>query len=99
MIIKFKLFENNNKLYSFIIANSDYTYEDFKNFFINNIGEIIVFDENANLYLAQYLNMPNILIRKNHDSDCWWFRPDEILYESKNKEDLEIILNSKKYNL
>jgi len=35
----------------------------------------------------------------NFEKDYWWFSENDIIYWSKNKEELEEILATKKYNL
>ena len=97
-----KLFEdlqNIPEVGDYVIANSKYTDEDSQNFFLNNIGKVIrnrEIDELKRFVEVEYNNVPkNILV----DNNNWLFLLDEILYWSKDKNELETLLASKKYNL
>lgn len=90
MITKFKLFVNEGEpeLGDFVIINSDH--EIFYKDKIGTIEDIDNDDINDPIYYIYYPNSTNI------------WRPCTILnieYWSKNKEVLEVILQSKKYNL
>ena len=55
-------------------------------------------------YMIQYYNIPNYLEEDFHfgepdDMDCRIMCKEEILFWSKNKEDLEFIINANKYNI
>jgi hypothetical protein len=68
---------------------------DVENFLKNNIGRIIDITS-AHYYKIQYNNIPN-----NIQNFFKYFevKRNEIIKHSKNKEDLEIIIMSKKYNI
>jgi len=115
MITIFKIYEkiNDHKLEvgDYVLCNDTVPSEDIRNFISNNIG-VCVNDfnvENSNdefkseyyEYTIQYKDIPEKL-------KIWrWFSiggertmyGEEIIYWSKNREDLEEILMSKKYNL
>ena len=103
MIIKFKMFEDieSKKLGIFVISNSIYASNKIQNFFTNNIGTIIDYDYGSNLYKVYYEDVPNNVMLNEDDKgiNFWWFSLDEILYESKDKNDLEMILATNKYNI
>ena len=72
-------------------------------FINNNIGEIIKIEKNDDYkYHVKFENVPiNIIRYFDTASDYYYlrFHKEEILYWSKNKEELEHILAAKKYNL
>ena len=79
-----------------------------KNFIETNIGQIIEIDKSAEVpYCVVFEKVPiEYKIRpyfgfdcKDKIKNCRWFKRDEILNFSSNKEDLEVILAAKKYNL
>lgn len=100
-----KKFENLNiepEVGDYIIANSKYASSKLQKFFLTNIGEIInisMGEGNKLLYNTDYdpdmVESADVIL----DYNSWFFTTDEILHISKNKEDLEEILASKKYNL
>jgi len=70
----------------------------------SKIGKIINIDYNSNFpYDIRYdeLPMDRTITRyfNNKDSHSFIFKIDEILYFSENKEDLEPMLQAKKFNL
>lgn len=46
-----------------------------------------------------YQNVPNDLLNTDKDGDYWWIDPENILYHSKDKEELKTMKVAKKYNL
>ena len=83
-----------------------------KNFISNNIGRIFYYiDTDVKKfsvckdfrYIVEYDNVPEYIT--DFFEDVWTEKQsrrmslDEIKHWSKNKEDLEVILNTKKYNL
>jgi hypothetical protein len=81
----------------FSIRNSD-----FYNFLCNNVGKINDYQNDE--WVVNYLSVPKP-IRKylsywNRTVGwCRSFRPSEIEFYSKNKEDVEIYIQAKNYNL
>ena len=82
------------------------------NFISNNIGKIVYYINNDEFkkynvqkdyrYIIEYDNIPaNIQTYFSYTvaEDCRRMSRDEIIYWSKNREDLEAIIDAKKYNL
>jgi hypothetical protein len=100
-----KTFENLNivpEVGDYIIANSKYASSKLQKFFLTNIGEIInisMGEGNKLLYNTDYdpdmVESAGVIL----DDNSWFFITTEILHISKNKEDLESILQANKYNL
>jgi len=77
------------------VWNSDETI----NFINANVGRYIKYSRTYDLkYGVKYENMPSFL-ENNLDLDLLWFDRYEIFEYSDNKEELEIKLQTKKYNL
>ena len=79
-------------------------FEELNRFISSNIGQIVqIDDELPDRYFIQYLNIPENLklffkyLKKI--TNCRAMRRKNIIYWSRNKEDLEVILSSNKYNL
>ena len=73
-------------------------------FLTNNVGQFIIKNDNSIFkffYLIKFENVPKRLSGKFFDGSkgCRRMSRDEILYFSKDKEDCEIFINAKKYNL
>ena len=112
MITEFRLYEINNnepELGDYVICNNNDRSDDLEeiNYFIdNNIGQII---NNKSIkytgypYIVKYSNIPtefSIYTCYEYDTnDNIQFNRSEILYWSKNKEELESILNTNKFNI
>lgn len=84
------------------IKNADHDSEDtveFKKFVNNNIGHIILV--NNHRLITHYENIPNEISSyfTYNGGDSTHLYLHEIKYFSDKKEDLEVIINSKKYNL
>ena len=109
-----KSFENNNQepeVGDYVICEDCVSLEEeFKNFMCNNIGLIVEINPNTNYpYTLYYENIPDNIIdgfscvlNNNYEYDYKCLRAmsrEEIIHFSKNKEDLETILASNKYNL
>ena len=105
-----KLYEelqSNNKIGNYVIANSLYASNRLQNFFKNNIGKIINskgWGIDADQYCVEYEydDIDNYIYVNGNiilDKNSYWFAVDEIISESDNKEDLILILKTKKYNL
>jgi len=67
-------------------------------FISNNIGKIIS-EDIKNIYDCEYENIPNYIKTVYFYKDMRLIKNKNILYFSPNKEDLELILKSKQYNL
>ena len=68
----------------------------------NNIGKIIKKeDRTKQQYYVYYENATvDLFVRYTGENYwCWWFDKNEILYYSKNKEECEVYLDTKKYNI
>jgi len=108
MITKFKLYEAVNtaepEVGDYVIADSKDAYDRVKKIFNTTIGQITNIHNNHGFidsYVVIYddfLYMP-VLLHDKIDVYDWWFNPEEIECWSKNKEELEEILATKKYNL
>jgi len=83
------------------VGSNDPEIYNFFNFIDNNIGKIVDTDAAGFDYIVKYKKIPkniqNYFYRKNNTSRG--MSESEILYHSKNKEELETILFSKKYNI
>ena len=63
-------------------------------------GEPILLDDYIDINIGKIVKMSgtlNFLIKYSEDS--WWFKLNEIVHWSENKEDLELVLQAKRYNL
>ena len=72
-----------------------------KEFISNNIGQITHIqnpEQCRPIISVRYFNIPSHLIKFFH-TYCRDYRKDEIVEISKNKEELELKLQAKKYNL
>ncbi len=85
-----------------ICINSDSFVPDDINYFIeNNIGKYVRFDNTPNIdlrYIIKYDNPPKSFT-EYYNRDFMYFERGEIIDYSTSKDELEIILTSKKYNL
>jgi len=105
MITKFKIFENkiDPKIGDYVICEEISSSIELKKFIDNNIGYII--DQlSFNRFTVQYNNVPkNLFIFFNEQmrssSKCREMFLTEIQYWSKNKEELENILLTRKFNI
>jgi len=82
------------------VLNTD---KDLDNFISNNIGKIVdikyIYDINDDQYTIKYDDVPYTLEYRFTKLNTRLMYKNEIKYWSKNKEDLEIILQANKYNL
>ena len=94
---------NKPKVGDYVLCEEKYTenvtvqYQDVLNFISNNVG-VIKFIRNNDFYVA-YNNVPQELTRFFRDENSRRMENSEIKYWSDNKEELEAILASKKYNI
>ena len=91
------------KLGDYVICNGDrlsWCTNEIKNFLSNNIGRIILINDRDVNYLVQYDYIPKELdIYFYNSSNLRPINIDDIIKFSENKEDLEMYINAKKYNL
>ncbi len=114
MITIFKLYEKNQiipKVGDYVICSyDDCSYEDMnmhgysldeKTFIRNKIGKVINIDRyNDYPYYVSYDNIPGHLSNGDIDvEDFIYISRDAVKYWSKNKEDLDIIINTNKFNI
>jgi len=94
-IKKFENMSNDPQIGDYIIVKSDmFMKGEYSIFLDNNIG--IISDVQKNIVVVDFYNYPGY---KNDEKSSRVFNIKEILYYSPNKQDLEAILVSKKYNL
>jgi hypothetical protein len=111
MIINFKIFEKlndgNPKIGDYVLLNINWYYNDKKfDYFLNNtIGQISKIEkENNKNYIPNINNKYQILFDTTEKFKLLQHNrikvyDKQIKYFSSNKEELEVILNSNKYNL
>ena len=96
-----KKFENAEYLvgYYVIMSNQQENRKVKYTHFEKHIGQIVktMKDKENDIVCVQYDNDLNGMLE--YSDNQWWFNQNDILYKSKDKEDLEMILRSKKYNL
>ena len=98
MITEFRLYEMNEnipKVGDYVICNSEY--KDEFEFIKDKVGQIIKIIT-YNKFLITYNNIPNIMAdgKINHNK---YIIIKHILHYSKDKEELESILNTNKFNI
>lgn len=103
MITKFNLFEKleewNKETGYYVILTWGGTFDKdvkLRNFLENHIGKITKMYYPGSWFTAEFDNTPDDIQKLLKDRD---FNSTQILHISKNKEDLEAILQAKKYNL
>jgi len=112
MITIFKIFEQENRLSEvgdYVICQEDGQLD---NFLANNIGTIVrvpvyrgKYRSQSTRYLVRYKNIPNDIEDWFIDGaeeefiNCRRMYDEEIIYFSKNKEDVKAYIQLKKYNL
>lgn len=110
MITKFKLYEKVDsgepKIGDYVLCyeeRNDYLNGKYLNeFYLKNIGKIVNIDDDRSIpYIIEYENIPIKLDVWFHDLilNCRNMSRSEIIHWSENKEDLEIFIQSNKYNL
>lgn len=100
--------ESTTDIGEYIIAQEPDKPEPYKSFVENNIGKIISKTVKNKYFpstnIVQYENVPNELKTVNlgtgfFDGGKWTVKNKNILKHSKNREDLEIYIDQKKYNI
>jgi hypothetical protein len=97
-----KLFDNKNpnlKIGNYVLVNVNYP--DLIYFINNNIGQIVEISGTHNDDLSlriKYNNIPND-IKIFFRYDTRWFEPSEIIYIGKTIEDVELQIDTNKYNI
>ena len=115
MLFRSEAINNNLQIGDYVICESAESSSDgsINNFLKSNIGKYVRYITKGKDYVEpykyaiEYDNVPNELYNYSdifsYESDipniCIRVSRDEILFNSKNKEDLETIIQSKKYNL
>ena len=97
-----KKFENVNKpeIGDYVLVKSHTRYKEVKNFIDSNIG--VIFKIRKDIITVKYKNIPSNIINKfsyinnNNSSGVYDFYSYKIENFSKNKEELEMILQAKK---
>ena len=103
MIIKFKTYESINEdepeLGDYVICKESHEHEIVvQNFLSQNIGKIVEMNKGYK-YIVKYKNIPNDTKKYFIYQGTRGMDRNEIKYWSKDKEELESILNANKYNL
>jgi hypothetical protein len=98
-----KLYENFNKpeIGDYVICRSFYNNKYLNIFLSENIGQIVIInDKSLYSYIVKYnsKDLKNLRTLFNN-AGFRKFQENEILHFSKNKEDLELILSARKYNI
>jgi len=96
--------KNGPQIGDYVLCNEFTMYKDFDNFQNNNIGKIINISKNDIItYSCKFTKIPKEIsgfFKNNGNTDgVRRYLLNEIVHFSKNKKDLEIILQAKKYNL
>ena len=108
MITKFKIFENLNelpKVGDYVLLNTNkYSAKMWQDFIETHIGEIVKIEKEhggtSNIYEIQFENVTREIQDYFFSRDnTKKLRIEEFKYWSSDKNGLEAILNSKKYNL
>lgn len=92
----------NLKVGDYVICNEIHELKKITLFLNNNIGKILIREENNKTNVVQYENIPADIY--TYFSCCGYVNSRrifdyEIIQCSKNKKDLEIYINQNKYNL
>jgi hypothetical protein len=109
----YEAINDNLQIGDYVICKTDTGDEKILNFLENNIGQYVRYITNKKevvdnfRYVIEYNNIPfelsNYSYTFSYEIDipniCMRVDRDEIIFNSKNKEDLEAIIQSKKYNL
>ena len=99
-----RTFENKRgpQMGDYVICEEQYfSYDEHKNYFNfldNNIGIIVNRDSGDGKFFVEYSNIPEE-IKSYFKEDITYFDIDEIVEWSDKKKDLELILNTRKYNI
>ena len=91
-----KLFENKNLIDNYVLIKSNHEYSDsYNNFLETHIGQIYYY---ANNHIFVRFKIDEDSDRKTIET-VQVFKPEEILYISKDIDELKIKIDAKKYNL
>jgi len=109
MITKFKLFEEISilpKVNDYVIINkNEYQFKPkmWLNFISSNIGQIIDIQYEhggtSNIYTIKFENVPEDIQENYLYQNKGEFKIEKLKYWTPNKNELEILLNSNKYNI
>jgi len=91
---KFEINENNPEIGDYIICDGEYTDEEFSNHINNNIGILLVIGP-----LSCEIFYPDYIDKNYTNGKPYYINYNDILFWSKDKKELEIILKSRKFNL
>jgi len=91
--------EDEPKIGDYIIIKYDSIVGNAYNFITNNIGKFIKYNSNRTFpYQIEFFNIPND-IESYFNNNCRNYKYEEILYWSNNKEELELLIQSNKFNI
>ena len=93
---------NNIEIGNYVIMKSKLGWDEYDTFIDNNIGIVYNISNLINYEVGvRYANVPNKSDIKEYFSEYGYrlFQTSQIEYMSNNKEELETILQAKKYNL
>lgn len=104
---EFEKFEKKPKLKKgdYVICHTMYntsslTKDEINSFLDNNMGQYVKYDSSADFrYGVKYENVPHKLESLFKDEGLYWLSKDEIFDWSKNRQELELKLITKKYNI
>ena len=103
MITKFKLYEAVNfddpEIGDYVIANTCDGDNNASIIINNNIGVISDIEYNKAYNYEQPFCVEYTGFDFGENTDYWWFDEKDLVYWSKNKEELELLLQTNKYNL
>ena len=106
-IKRFENIENTPKIGDYVICQDIIARYEVKDFISNNIGQIIYIVIDTGSFSVQYENVPKEFksffysteYKMKYYSGLRKMMPEEIIKFSKNKEEIEDYLITKKYNL
>lgn len=97
------ILNNNIQIGDYVYCNekTEGVPEDALFFINNNIGKVVQINKGYD-YTVKYYNIPENIKRyfiRFNVEDCRGFDYNEIIYHSKNKQELKAIISQNKYNL
>jgi len=99
MIKNYKKYVSNPNVGDYVYCEEKGISGKLYDFIYSNIGQIISKNDIINTYKIKYENIPHGLDYGYFEDHCRTINWFEIKYFSKNKEELELRLQSKKYNI